>query len=66
MLSGCTEFPEVKVGSFILRLQLDDPTPEVLETARKELRETPEVREKAIKELQDLLRGKKRILELLL
>lgn len=31
------------------------PTPELLEIARKELRETPEVREAAIKELRQLL-----------
>ena len=30
-------------------------TPELLETARRELRETPEVREKAIVELRNLL-----------
>ncbi|XP_055547710.1 clavesin-1-like isoform X2 [Wyeomyia smithii] len=37
-------------------IDTEPPTPELLEFARKELRETPEVREAAIKELRSLLK----------
>ncbi|KXJ78769.1 hypothetical protein RP20_CCG003567 [Aedes albopictus] len=37
-------------------IDTDPPTPELLEVARKELRETPEVREASIKELRSLLK----------
>lgn len=56
MLSGCTEFPTVQIADYTLRLELDEPSSEVLEIARKELRETPENKEKALAELKDLIR----------
>ncbi|KAK9511080.1 hypothetical protein O3M35_005713 [Rhynocoris fuscipes] len=56
MLCGVKEFPTTKVGEFILRLETDDPRPEVKEIARKELREVPEITEKAIKEFQAMVR----------
>ncbi|XP_073987397.1 alpha-tocopherol transfer protein-like isoform X2 [Rhodnius prolixus] len=56
MLCGAKEFPTTKVGDFVLRLQTDDPKPEVHEKARKELREIPEITEKSIKEFQSMVR----------
>jgi hypothetical protein len=58
LLSDLEELPNLKIGDFILHIELDDLTPEVKEIARKELRETPEVKKQAIAELRDLLRGK--------
>jgi hypothetical protein len=57
-LSDLEELPSLKIGDFILTIELGELTPEVKEIARKELRETPEVRKQAIVELRDLLRGK--------
>lgn len=58
LLSDLEELPSLKIGDFILHIELDELTPEVKEIARKELRETPEVSKEAIAELRDLLRGK--------
>lgn len=58
LLSDLEELPNLKIGDYILHIELDELTPEVKEIARKELRETPEVRKEAIAELRDLLRGK--------
>ncbi|KAL1124735.1 hypothetical protein AAG570_001358 [Ranatra chinensis] len=57
LLSGTTEFPTVKVGEFVLRLELDELKPEVQEKARNELRETPDLAQKSIAELKDLIRA---------
>ncbi|XP_044726959.1 alpha-tocopherol transfer protein-like isoform X2 [Chrysoperla carnea] len=56
MLSDMDTLPSIKLGDFILRFEIDPPTSEMLEVARKELRETPEVSEKAVKELRELLK----------
>lgn len=56
LLSDLEELPNLKIGDYILHIELDELTPEVKEIARKELRETPEVRKEAIVELRDLLR----------
>ncbi|XP_014253367.1 alpha-tocopherol transfer protein-like isoform X2 [Cimex lectularius] len=56
MLCGVEDFPTVQIGGFLLRLETDEPRPEVMEIARKELRETPELRESSIKELSALLK----------
>lgn len=58
MLSDMDTLPSIKLGNFILRFEIDEATPEVLEIARKELRENPDVSREAVKELRDLLKGK--------
>lgn len=45
------------VGDLTIRLETEDPSPELKEIARKELRETPEVVEAAKQELRELLKG---------
>ena len=58
LLSGCTELPTINSDKFVFRLELKEPSSELKEKARKDLRETPENVEKGKKELRDLLRGK--------
>lgn len=63
MFTGCDAFlsdldkvPFIQIGDFKLRLELDDDlSPELLEVAVKELRETPEQQEQSIAELKALL-----------
>lgn len=65
LLTGCEAFlsdldkiPSIQIGNFKLRLELDDDlTPELVDVAVKELRETPEQQEKSIAELKALLLG---------
>lgn len=57
MLSDMKQLPTVQLGSFTLQLELETPSPEVCEIARKELRETPEIRKDAIEKLRELLKG---------
>lgn len=40
-----------------MKLECEEPSPEMKEIARKELRETPEIVEAAKQELRDLLKG---------
>ncbi len=47
------------VGDLQIRLEIEEPSSELKEIARKELRETPEIVEAAKEELRDLLKGKK-------
>jgi len=55
-LSDLDKLPCLQIGDFKLRLELDDDlSPELLEVAVKELRETPEQQEKSIAELKELL-----------
>jgi len=55
-LSDLDKVPFIQIGDFKLRLELDDDlSPELLEVAVKELRETPEQQEKSIVELKALL-----------
>ncbi|XP_050438044.1 alpha-tocopherol transfer protein isoform X2 [Adelges cooleyi] len=55
-LSDLDKVPCIQIGSFTLRLELDDElSPELQEVALKELRETPERKEDAICELKKLL-----------
>lgn len=56
LLSDLTETPTIQLGSFTLRLEVEEPSPELLEKARRELRETPDQASQSITELQDLLR----------
>jgi len=58
-LSDLDKLPCIQIGDFKLRLELDDDlSPELLEVAVKELRETPEQQEKSIAELKELLKSK--------
>ncbi|CAH1117992.1 unnamed protein product [Phaedon cochleariae] len=59
MLSDMEALPTVKLGDYLLELELTDLKPEVVEIARKELRETPDVKKKATVELRDLLKEEK-------
>ncbi|XP_021922035.1 alpha-tocopherol transfer protein-like isoform X2 [Zootermopsis nevadensis] len=58
-LSDLEDLPSLKIGDYILQLELNDLSPEVKEIARKELRETPEVSKEAVIALRDLLREEK-------
>jgi hypothetical protein len=57
MLSTVTEVPMVKIGDITLQFELDSPSPEFQEIARKELRETPEIQKQSIARLQELLKA---------
>lgn len=54
------ESPVIKMGDFEVRLEIEEPTPETLEVARNELRETPERIKASVEELRQLLKGKLR------
>ncbi|GBP06053.1 hypothetical protein EVAR_3287_1 [Eumeta japonica] len=55
MLTDVDRLPAMQVGDFLLHIELDEPRPEVLEIARRELRETPDVVAPAIDKLKALL-----------
>lgn len=57
MLSGLDELPCVQLGDFTLQFELEEPSSEMREIARKELRETPDVAKDAVVALRDLLKG---------
>lgn len=57
-LSDLKELPTLTIGDLSIRLETEEPSAELKEIARKELRETPEVVEAAKKELKELLKGK--------
>ncbi|XP_053981397.1 alpha-tocopherol transfer protein-like isoform X2 [Hylaeus volcanicus] len=57
MLTDITELPSIKLGDFVLQIELNSPSPELQEVAKKELRESPEVQKEAIAQLMELLRG---------
>lgn len=57
MLSDIKEIPTVTIGSYTLRLEVEEPSSELLEKGRKELRETPDLASQSITTLQDLIRG---------
>lgn len=52
--------PYIPLGELTIRLENEEPTDDVKEKARRELRETPEVVVAAIDELRDLIKGKSR------
>ncbi|XP_046675394.1 alpha-tocopherol transfer protein-like isoform X1 [Homalodisca vitripennis] len=56
MLSTLTEVPVIELGSHTLKLEVHEPSPELLEKARKELRETPDLASQSIATLQDLIK----------
>lgn len=47
----------MKIGNNTLELELNPPSPELQEVAKKELRESPEVQKEAIARLKELLKG---------
>lgn len=49
--------PTVKLGDYILQIEIEELSSEVEEIAKKELRETPDERDRAVKELRELLKG---------
>ncbi|CAD7079710.1 unnamed protein product [Hermetia illucens] len=53
--------PYIDLGKYKMRLEREEPTNEVLEKARIELRETPEIVEKAFKELRELIKQEKHL-----
>uniref|UniRef100_V5GKY7 Clavesin-1 n=1 Tax=Anoplophora glabripennis TaxID=217634 RepID=V5GKY7_ANOGL len=59
MLSDMEEMPTIKLGDYVLQMELEELKPEVQEIARKELRETPDVKREAVIELRDLLKEEK-------
>lgn len=56
-LSDLKELPTLTIGDLTIRLETEEPSTELKEIARKELRETPEVVEAAKKELIELLKA---------
>ncbi|XP_018569355.1 clavesin-1 isoform X3 [Anoplophora glabripennis] len=59
MLSDMEEMPTIKLGDYVLQMELEELKPEVQEIARKELRETPDVKREAVIELRDILKEEK-------
>lgn len=57
MLSDLDTLPQVQLGDYLLRFELDDLTEFGKQVAAKELRETDEVKREAIAELRELLKG---------
>lgn len=57
MLSDLTEVPFIKIGDYTLEFELDPPSPELQEVAKKELRETPEIQKQSMERLRELLKG---------
>ncbi|CAL7944009.1 unnamed protein product [Xylocopa violacea] len=51
------DLPELKIGKYVFRAELDEPDEFYLEKAKNELRETPEVVEQALKDFRALLKG---------
>lgn len=56
MLSDLDTLPQVQLGDYTLKFELDDLNPEMQEIARKELRETPERKKEAVIALRELLK----------
>ncbi|XP_014472763.1 PREDICTED: alpha-tocopherol transfer protein-like isoform X2 [Dinoponera quadriceps] len=57
MLSGMTETPGLQMGDRMLQLELDPPSEEFQEIAKKELREIPDISKEAIARLKELLQA---------
>ncbi|XP_063239745.1 alpha-tocopherol transfer protein-like isoform X2 [Bacillus rossius redtenbacheri] len=61
LLTDMTEKPFVRLGDFDLTIELDDPSSELLEKAREELRETPDLARESVQALRDLLQEDERL-----
>ncbi|XP_063700803.1 alpha-tocopherol transfer protein isoform X2 [Culicoides brevitarsis] len=59
MLSDLDQLPQVQLGDYVLRFELEDLTEFGKQVAAKELRETDDVKKEAIEELRELLKGEK-------
>lgn len=57
MLSDLEALPQVQLGDYVLRFELEDLTEFGRQVAAKELRESDEVKKEAIEELRELLKG---------
>lgn len=57
LLSDMKDFPAIKIGDDILRLELDPLSETSKQIAIKELRETPDITKQAIEDLKTLLKG---------
>ncbi|XP_076764500.1 alpha-tocopherol transfer protein-like [Xylocopa sonorina] len=51
------DLPQLKMGKYVFRAELEEPDESYREKAKNELRETPEVVEQALKEFRALLKG---------
>ncbi|KAK1119977.1 hypothetical protein K0M31_012707 [Melipona bicolor] len=51
------EFPSFKFGNYTYAIEMDSPSPEFQEIARKELRETSELQKETVVRLRELLKG---------
>lgn len=56
LLSDLKELPCLDLGHFTLKLEVDAPSDDVTEIARKELRESPEIVQESVKALRELLK----------
>ncbi|KAK7792958.1 hypothetical protein R5R35_002612 [Gryllus longicercus] len=56
MLGGTKKLPSLEMKGIIVNLEVDPPSAEVMEIARKELRETPDLARESMEELRNLLK----------
>ncbi|KAG7207506.1 hypothetical protein KM043_009138 [Ampulex compressa] len=57
MLTDWEQLPSIKLGDYTLEFELGEPSVELQEVARKELRETAEMQKEAIARLRELLKA---------
>ncbi|CAK9799180.1 CLVS1 [Anthophora quadrimaculata] len=57
MFTRTMEVPQLKLGNYVLRAELEEPDEYFKEKAKDELRETPEVVQQALKDIRELLKG---------
>lgn len=49
--------PSIKLGDFTLEFELGPPSSEILDVAKKELRESPDLQKQSCAQLQQFLKG---------
>ncbi|XP_031849839.1 alpha-tocopherol transfer protein-like isoform X2 [Nomia melanderi] len=59
MLTDFQKVPSLKLGEFTLEIEMQDPSDELKDVARRELRETPEIQKEAAEKLKELLRAER-------
>ncbi|XP_015437053.1 PREDICTED: alpha-tocopherol transfer protein-like [Dufourea novaeangliae] len=57
MLTDWEKMPSLKLGDFTLEIELGEPSEELKEVAKKELRESPELQKEAVAKLKELLKA---------
>ncbi|XP_003427228.1 clavesin-2 isoform X2 [Nasonia vitripennis] len=57
MLTDMDQLPSIKLGDFTLEFELGNPSVEIQEVAKKELRETPDIVKQGVTELRELLKA---------